>query len=117
VRILLVGLSHLLSDIITAVFAGLPDIAVAGYVNDIKDLESEIRLQNADAVITQASQPGNADLFLPLLRSFPELKVVAIDNSGKEGFVHQLRPWSYCLVELSTETLQAALTGGTEKLH
>jgi hypothetical protein len=117
VRILLAGLSNMLSDIVTAAFAALPDITVAGRVAYSGDLATEIRLMNADAVIAQVSEPGKPDLFLPLLRSFPELRVVAIDSAGQEGFVHQLRPWSFRLTELSAETLEAALTGTTERLH
>jgi hypothetical protein len=101
----------MLSDIVTAALAPLPDITVAGRVADGKDLAAEVKSMNAEAVIAQVSEPNKPDPFLPLLRSFPQLKVVAIDSAGREGFVHQLRPWSFPLAELSAEILVAALTG------
>jgi hypothetical protein len=107
----------MLSDIVTAALVPLPGITVVGRVADGEDLAIEIRLVNADAVIAQVSEPNKPDPFLPLLRNFPEMKVVAIDSAGKEGFVHQLRPWSFRLAELSAEMLEAALMGTTEKLH
>jgi hypothetical protein len=117
VRILLAGLSNMLSDIVTAALASLPEITVVGRITGSVDLSLELRLMNADAVIAQTSQPANADRFLPLLRSFPELKIVAIDSGGAMGFVHQLRPSSLRLTELSAEVLYTALIGTTERLH
>jgi hypothetical protein len=101
----------MLSDIVTAALAPLPDMIVAGRVADSRDLAAEIKLMSAEAVIAQVSEPNKAESFLPLLHSFPELKVVAIDSAGKEGFIHQLRPRSSRLAELSAEILVAALTG------
>jgi hypothetical protein len=107
----------MLSDIVTAALAPLPGITVAGRVNNSKNLAIEIRLANAEAVITQAVEPHKADQFLQLLQTFPELKVVAIDSAGNEGFLHQLRPWSLRLTELSADVLVGALTGASEKRH
>lgn len=109
VRILLAGMSNMLSSIITAALAQAPDLVVAGQIGDDEDLTAQISLTNADAVITQSSSPAAIERFVPLLRRFPELKVVAIHSASNSGFVHQLRPYSTRLPELSANALQAVL--------
>jgi hypothetical protein len=102
-------MSNMLSNIITAALAHVPDIVVVGNVGDGEDLASEIRFTNADALILQSSQPDAVENFAPLLRSFPALKVVAIDGTGTSGFFHQLRPYSTRLAQLSADVLQSVL--------
>jgi hypothetical protein len=112
VRILLAGMSNMLSSIVTAALAQAPDIVVVGRIGDDEDLASGIRLTSADAVILQTSDPGAGESFAPLLRSFPTLKVVAIDRTGS-GFVQQLHPYSTRIAELSANALQSALRSGS----
>jgi hypothetical protein len=109
VRILLVGMSNLLCNIIIAALSQAPDIAVAGNVGDHEDIDLQIRLTSADAVIFQSTEPGSVENFASLLRHSPALKVVAIDGAANSGFVHQLRLCSIRLAELSAESLQSAL--------
>lgn len=112
-RILLAGMSNMRSNIITAALAQAPGIVVAGHVGEGQDLAFEIRMTRADAVIVQVRQPGTAEDFAILLRTFPALKVVAIDRTGSSGFVHQLRPYSTRLAELSADVLQSVLCTGS----
>jgi hypothetical protein len=109
VRILLAGMSNMLSSIVTAALAQAPDLVVAGQIGRDEDLTAQISLTNADAVITQSGTPGAVERFVPLLRRFPELKVVAIHSASNSSFVHQLRPYSARLPELSADVLQAVL--------
>jgi hypothetical protein len=102
-------MSNMLSSVVTAALAPAPDLVVAGQVGADEDLTVQIRLTRADAVIVQSSRPGAADSFVPLLRCFPALKVVAIDGTSSNGFVHQLRPYSFRLPELSAHLLQSVL--------
>jgi chemotaxis response regulator CheB len=115
VRVLLVGMSNLLSNIITAALADVPEIVVAGKVGDGEDIHSQIRLAGADAVILQSSEPGSADQFMSLLLRSPALTVVAIDASANNGFIHRLRLCSTGLAVLSAGALQSALgSAGTQ---
>jgi hypothetical protein len=108
----------MLSDIITAALAQTPEFVVTGNVSRDQGIAREIRLANADAVIMEVSEPGAPENFAPLLLSFPALKVVAIDSAGDTGYVHQLRPYSIRLAELSAEILQTALrANSTRELH
>lgn len=99
----------MLSSIVTAALAQAPDLVVAGQSGDDEDLTAQISLTSANAVITQSTRPGAVERFVPLLRRFPTLKVVAIDSVSNTGFVHQLRPYSIRLPELSADVLQSVL--------
>ena len=99
----------MLFSIITAALAEAPDLVVAGQIGDDEDLSAQVSRTNADAVITQSDTPAAIDHFVPLLHRFPELKVVVIHSASNSGFVHQLRPYSARLPELSADVLQAVL--------
>jgi hypothetical protein len=109
VRVLLVGMSNMLSEIVTATLAQAPDIVVAGDVAYDEDLGLQIRATAAGAIIVQTTHPGTAATFIRLLHNFPALKVVAINASGSVGFLHQLRPYSLRFAEVSADMLLAAL--------
>ena len=108
-RVLLAGVSNLLSNIVTAALSGAPDIVVAGSISNVTDLASEIRSTRADAVIVQAKSPSAAADFTELLYAFPALKVVAFDSVGNRGALYQLRPYSQRFTGVSVDTLLSAL--------
>jgi DNA-binding NarL/FixJ family response regulator len=110
-RILLARMSNMLTSIITAALQQSPDadIVIAGVVNERANLARRIRATQAEAVIMQVAEPGDFELFRPLLQSYPTLKVIGITGDGQRGFVHELHPGSTQLRELSAATLRAAL--------
>jgi hypothetical protein len=108
-RILLAGMSNMLTNIVTAALAHAHDIVVVGQVAAVRDLAPQLRLTPVDAVIVQASRPGAAATFIDLLRAFPLLNVVAINQRGSSGFLHQLRPYSTRIAEVSVDGLLSAL--------
>jgi len=116
-RILLAGMSNMLSNIITAALEQSSDMQIAGVTIECDDLADPIRLTQADAVVMQTALPGAGLQYQNLLLTFPKLKVIAIASDGRGGFVHELRPWSAQLVELSAATLVAALTGRAPTLE
>lgn len=107
-RILLAGMSNMLANIVAAALA--PDVVVVGSAGEDDDIAAEVCATRAEALITQALQPENGELYRPLLIGFPTLKVIAIAGDGS-GFVHELRLASTRLAELSAGALQAALRG------
>jgi hypothetical protein len=63
----------------------------------------------ADALLIGVAEPSDSSRFRPLLLGFPRLKIVAITSDGNHGFLHELRPRSTRIIELSAATLRAAL--------
>jgi hypothetical protein len=109
VRVLLAGMSNMLSSIVTAAIAQAPDIVVAGRVGENEDLAAKLGLTPVDAVVVQTYRPEAAESFISLMGRFPALKVIAIDGEGNNGFLYQLRPYSIRLPELSADLLQSVL--------
>jgi chemotaxis response regulator CheB len=117
-RILLAGMSTMLTGIVTAALEQSPDITIAGVASESNDLAVQVSSARADAVVIQVTEPRESGRFRPLLLSFPALKVIAISSDGKGGFLHEMRPWSMRLVELSAATLLAALQAGpAQSMH
>jgi chemotaxis response regulator CheB len=112
-RILLSGMSNMLASVVTGVLARLPDMIVAGRAEAGDDLIAKIRSTQADVVMLQSDDPGHAAAYEPMLRGFPVLKVVAIAADGNSGFLHEMRPFSLPLPELSGEVLLTALRSGS----
>jgi hypothetical protein len=102
-------MSNMLSDIVAAAVAHASDITVAGQVGENGDLAAKVRLVGADAVIVQSDQPHAVEIFAALLHNFPALKVIAIRGDCSSGYLHQLRPYSIRLPELSADLLRSAL--------
>ena len=111
-RILLAGMSNMLTSIITAALQLLPDMVIVGVANGRHDLADRVRTVEADGVIIQVADPGDFEQFRPLLMSFPSLRVIGIKHDRKSTFVHELHPRSTQLVELSAASLLAALRSG-----
>jgi hypothetical protein len=100
----------MLNGVITAVLEQSPEMIIAGVAREPDDLADAIRSVEADAVVVQVTEPGSSSRYRNLLLGFPALKVIAIASDGRGGFVHELRPWSAQLTELSAATLLAALS-------
>jgi DNA-binding NarL/FixJ family response regulator len=112
-RILLSGMPNMLVSVITGALAQFPDMIVAGRADAGDDLTSKVRSTHADVVMMQSDDPGRVVEFEPLLRDHPVLKVVAIAADGTSGFLHELRPYSLALPELSAEVLRTVLRSGS----
>jgi hypothetical protein len=102
-------MSNMLSSIVTAALTEAPDLIVVGQAGEGEDLSEKIRLTGADALIVEASGRDAVDGLVTLLRRFSALKVVTIDGASNSGSVHQLRPYSVRLPELSAAALQRVL--------
>jgi hypothetical protein len=114
-RILLAGMSNMLTSVINAALGESQDIIIAGATSEHDDLAARIRAAQADAVVMQVAKPSDPERFRPLLLSFPALKVIAITGDGKRGFLHEMHLRSIQLLGLSSATLLTALRGGRIK--
>jgi hypothetical protein len=110
-RIILAGMSNMLTSIVTAALEQSPEVVIAGIVGEHDDLADRVAATQADGVVLQVAQPEDFETFRPLMLKFPVLKVIGITGDGKNGFLHELHPRSTRLGELSAGTLLAALRG------
>jgi DNA-binding NarL/FixJ family response regulator len=97
-------------DIIHHVIAAEPDMAVIGVVDD-DDLPVAVRRARADVVVVGQDAQAERDCYLRLLLRHPHVKVLAISDNGKSGWLYELRPRRISLGKISARTLAAAIRG------
>jgi hypothetical protein len=112
VRVLLMDMPRLLSDMIRGIIssgdsmsvvrAGVPQDAVLGAASKMR----------ADVVIV-----GNADMSTEhcceLLYRRPRLKIIAISTDGRDGLVYELHPRVQAIGDISADSLIAAIKSAT----
>jgi hypothetical protein len=94
VRVLLVGLPRMLSEIVHELLASHSDIAITDAA------------ERADVVICARE---HCDECRELLWVRPRLKVIAVSGEGREAELHELRPHERLLGNLAPERLLAVI--------
>ena len=110
IRVLLAGMPTLMLDILHHVVAAQPDMAIVGTV-DNGGLPIAIQRTRADVVVVGHETQSERDLYLSLLLRRPQLKVLAIAEDGKSGWVYELRPRRARLGKISARSLATAIRG------
>src|SRR5215471_14622020 len=81
-RIILAGMSNMLTSIVTAALEQTPEVIIAGVADGDDDLADNIDAAQAAGVILKAKQPDDFERFRPLLLKFPVLKVIVVTDDG-----------------------------------
>lgn len=114
VRILLVGLSAMLSEIISSAIAAEPTMRVVPGAPSMAELGDYTRRRRIDAVIFAAGNQSFAeDKIADLLRANPRLCLLAVDGGGDQAIVHFLTPSRSVFPGLEAATLTTAIRAGT----
>lgn len=108
IRVVLVDLPQMLSDIIRDILGRETDIVVAGETRT-DDAELVEVLPEVDVAIV-----GTVDHELPppcleLMRAHPHTRVLTVSGDARESFLYELRPWKMPLGSISPETLLEAV--------
>jgi DNA-binding NarL/FixJ family response regulator len=95
----------MLCDIVRDAFARERDMEVVGVLPTLDTLLADARETRADVVIL-----GLADTELPpvcgeLIAAHPLMKVLAVAGDGRRVFLHELRPQTVSLGEVSPQEL------------
>jgi len=101
----------MLVDIIKDITASHEDIYVIGELADRNDLTQTAIRTRADVIVVGKATGGSQDDYHKLLRSRPELKILAITADGRRGFLHELQPRVIPIGELSPSSLIDAILG------
>ncbi len=108
VRIVLVELRGILHDVIRGIVEVQPDMAVVGDLDRPDGLGRTIAKTDA-AFVIWGVEDDVSDFYPGLLHDWPQVKVLAVQGEGREGFLWQMRPTRAPLGELSPDRLVAAL--------
>jgi hypothetical protein len=95
-------------DILHHVVAAEPDMEIVGSV-DVDGLSRAIQPTLPDVVVVGHDAQSERDLYLSLLLRRPQLKVLAIDDDGKNGWLYELRPRRIRLGKISARSLTKAI--------
>ena len=114
IRVLLVDLTTMLSDVIKEILATDPSIEVVGEIPGGGAVVTAIAKNEADVVIYGTEDRELTAPWRQLFKGNLDVKVVALVDDGQEAFLYELCPRREELGELSPEGLIAAVRrGGT----
>jgi DNA-binding NarL/FixJ family response regulator len=105
---LLLGMPHMLRDLIREIVAQEDDLTVAGEIADESLLAAAARV-DADFVIVGDDEPGASGRYLDLLEQRPRTKILALSGDGRDAVLWELHPRLVQLGEVSPMTVLAAV--------
>jgi hypothetical protein len=108
IRVVLIGLSVLLSEIVGGLIANRPEVVVAAEWADDGPPPADVLASRPDAIIGISAGEWERHLS-ELLASFPRLRALALSGDGQEAVLCTLAPRVFTLGELSAQTLLDAI--------
>ena len=108
-RILLAEMPRMLSDILTNVLARERDMEVLRVLEKTDTLLRAVEESSADVVIVGLSDTELPRVCGDLVTANPHMKVLAVAGDGRRVFLHELRPHTVPLGEMSPAGLIDAI--------
>jgi DNA-binding NarL/FixJ family response regulator len=108
IRIALIDMPRLLSEIVERVLADVKEAKIVAKLNESANLTVALNDARADLAITCASAVDEPDL-IKLVRARPQMKTLAAVGDGEHAVLYDLAPRRTPLGELSATTLLAAI--------
>ncbi len=110
------ALPGMLGQIVTEILREQPDMELVDEVPDAA-LSQAVDRTGAQFVLVGVDDGCEAERLRPMLDRHPRLKVLAVEDDGRRGFLYELRPRRRPLGEMSPPRLvealrEAALDGG-----
>ena len=114
IRILLVGITGMLNEVIRAAISTEPDMAVVdGATRREDELGFYTRQRRIDVVIFAAGNESfGDDEIARLLQANPRLSLLSLDGTRDEGILHHLIPAHDVIDRLAQSTLAGAIRAG-----
>jgi DNA-binding NarL/FixJ family response regulator len=116
--VLLAEMPRMLQNIVTDLVTSQPDMVVAGPPADYAALADVVARTQADAVVVARRDRAAPEEFRRLLFAQPRVKLITIAADGRRATLHELRPVTVALGEVSADELvdaiRAAVRGDTE---
>ena len=112
VRVLLIGLPRMLSEIVHQLVGAEDDMAVTQIPRRRETRLEDVDEAQADVLICPRER---ADECWPLLWARPRLKVIAISGEGYEAQLHELRHHELLLGNLAPDRLLAVIRSAARR--
>jgi hypothetical protein len=114
IRILLIGISGMLNEIVRAAIAPEPDMTIVdSLLRGDEGLGAFTRQHRIDVVIYPAADARfDGDTILGLLKANPRLSLLALDGERDGGTLHHLAPAHDAIGRLAQSSLTAGIRAG-----
>lgn len=110
VRVLLMSMPQLLSDMITGIIGSCRDMELVGDAPVRGEMLPAAVAMRADVIILREENVSTEDCAQALYQR-PRLKILVISYDGRRGSLYELRPCVAAIKEISAESLIAAIRG------
>jgi hypothetical protein len=104
-------MTNMLSQLVSEIAARSHHVVVAEF-DAARDLQATLSSTRADILLLQTNDAEVRDTVRPLLYAFPAIRIVTIAATGRDGVLHELRPHTLALPELSADVLTAVFDSG-----
>jgi hypothetical protein len=115
-RVLIAGLDRLLCDLVTRLVNAQPDMQVAGTLRPAEDLLVAAARTNASIALLSIEESDLVGAANRMLGDRPPLRLVALQDGGREVVVPELRPYLVRYGELSPDGLVQAIRTASQPL-
>jgi DNA-binding NarL/FixJ family response regulator len=111
IRVLLAALTPFRADIIRKILSQAPDMDVLGPGARTDALPGAADIGEADVLIlgSVVARHGGDEEIEALLESRPRIKILALEEDGRNAVLHELRPRAVSLGDLSASRLIEAI--------
>ncbi len=107
----------MLEEIVRKVLSREPDLEVVGAVSSIYDLDHALAIRQADVVVAGLAGSSSGREFDPLLRAYSRLRVFSLEGDGRRTVLHEMRPHSVPLGNVTPEELIDAIRTSVEAVN
>jgi hypothetical protein len=101
IRVVLLEMPQMLRDILKTTIAGHPDIEL---IDEPPDDAEKLRAM-PHVVLVGTAAPSDADSKTTLLSRWPRARIIAVEVSGRQTSLYELRPYKTELGQLSPSEL------------
>ena len=109
IRILLVGMPQLMSDILEFELETQPDMEIVAVLASLSSLLRVARLTRPDIVVLGLGGTSLPEECGPVFAELPELRVLGVEQDAAEACLYELRPHCVPLGAISPADLAAAV--------
>jgi len=107
----------MLEEIVRKVLTREPDLEVVGAVSSLDDFDYALAIHQADVVVAGVSGTHSGREFDPLLRAHPAVRVFSLQGDGRQTVLHEMRPHSVPLGNVTPEELIDAIRTSVEAVN
>ena len=103
------GLSEMRGQILERAVCRQSDIECAGRIDDSADLLEALERYDVELALMDLADGGLPAVCDRALERYPRLRMIAVEDDGRSGFIYELRPQRIPLGEFGEQALVSAI--------